>query len=293
MRLGDLQRDADRIEAKLSATQPNLAESHKSAQAIEVDQNESKNHQMPPFVKPPTPPKPAAEDPVHTTHALSDEYDNETDEEDPVELAMRAVVAQQMDNEQATRSHDTLMLQSLNNSRDVTTDEDEDDDDEVILYLTNPPTGTADRPGNTTSSMGPSATAQFTSGISDTAQLSSILDPTPVKPAGSNVSTAADLLASIMSAPMTPPTILTAHRILLCHHPSQPPQGGIPSHLTSKSRQDFHYAPQSLGAPRDTAEGSPLCRFPNRLKHRPRQYLVHSAAVKLVFFDGTQRDHGQ
>ncbi|PLW55853.1 hypothetical protein PCANC_02196 [Puccinia coronata f. sp. avenae] len=225
MRLGDLQRDADRIEAKLSATQPNLAESHKSAQAIEVDQNESKNHQMPPFVKPPTPPKPAAEDPVHTTHALSDEYDNETDEEDPVELAMRAVVAQQMDNEQATRSHDTLMLQSLNNSRDVTTDEDEDDDDEVILYLTNPPTGTADRPGNSTSSMGPSATAQFTSGISDTVQLSSILDPTPVKPAGSNVSTAADLLASIMSAPMASP-----------NHSHGPPNPTMPPSVPAAAR---------------------------------------------------------
>ncbi|KNZ55797.1 hypothetical protein VP01_257g5 [Puccinia sorghi] len=211
MRLGDLQRDAHRIEAKhFGKETPNLAEPNKSARVTNVGLNQIENHHRPdlinsPTFSPSTPPRPAEADPAHPVNAPSDEYDNLTDDEDPVELAMRAVVAQQMGTELASSNHNTPMLKSLDNSRDAITDEDDDDDDDVILYLTNPTNGTANRPESSNNTAGLSATAQLSSGLSATARFSSSLDPTPVEQVGSSMSTAADLLASIISAPMATP----------------------------------------------------------------------------------------
>lgn len=212
MRLGDLQRDAHRIEAKHFATETtNLSEPNKSTRDTNVCLNQIENHHRPDLINSPTsssstPPRPAEADPAHPANAPSDECNNLTDDEDPVELAMRAVVAQQMGAELAGSNHDTPMLQSLNNSRDAITDEDDDDDDDdVILYLTNPSNGTANRPESSNNTAGLSATAQFSSGLTATARFSSSLDPTPVEQVGSSMSTAADLLASIISAPMATP----------------------------------------------------------------------------------------
>ncbi|OAV88140.1 hypothetical protein PTTG_01115 [Puccinia triticina 1-1 BBBD Race 1] len=230
MRMADLQRDANQIDAKHYATQSNLAEP-KNPSEIAIGPNEIENLQKTDFANsssPSAPSKAAQNDPVNTIHGLSDEYGNWTDDEDPVELAMRAVVAQQMGNEQTSSSHNTLMLQTLNYSGDVTDDDEVDDDDEdVILYLTNPSGGAADRPESSGSTLEMSATLQFPSSLYQT----------PLDQVGTGMRTAADLLASMISTPMATP-----------HHSHQP-NAVVPPPVPAERWNPFSLAGQTTPGP--------------------------------------------
>ncbi|EFP75168.2 uncharacterized protein PGTG_01761 [Puccinia graminis f. sp. tritici CRL 75-36-700-3] len=247
MRLGDLQRDANRIEAKHYSTQSNLAESTKPAE-ITKDPNEMEIPTRPGFIhssssSSSTHLKVAEKNHVHTTHGLSDEYGNWTDDDDPVELAMRAVVAQQMGNEQASGSQSALMLQ--NYSEDVTADEEVDDDDEeVILYLTKPHRGVAGLPESSGSNAGMSATLQFPSSSSH---------QTPVDQVGNRMRTAADLLASIISTP----TAIANH--------STPPNPALPPLVPAEGWNPFSSAEQTTPPPPGTSAVAPPPRHGGRV----------------------------
>ncbi|KAI7945075.1 hypothetical protein MJO28_010770 [Puccinia striiformis f. sp. tritici] len=217
MRLADLQRDAYQIEAKHFSAQSNLEVEPKDlSEIVNAGLDEIESLKKPTHTINHAGPVPdqgveaAAKDPVDSTNDLSDEYDNWSDDDDPVELAMRAVVAQQMGNEQGSSNQNMMMLQTLNHSGNVTADDDEDEDDEdVILYLTKPPRGVVDcllESSGSTAAM--SATLQFSSS-------SSSLDLTPAEPVGGSMRTAADLLASMISTSMATP-------LNNSHHPCNP-----------------------------------------------------------------------
>lgn len=202
MRLGDLQRDSIKIELQ-NSSRKSMVTRHKSITTLIADisagpeesrgdrpdsQRASLSHQPWPTDNPTD---------ERTNDGLDNAYDHWMDDDDPVELAMRAVVAQQMDHD--PDGLPAIMEHEKNDHVKELDDHahwhDDVEDEDEIVYLT------TTRPSSHQTDLGPADIDQNMR--SGHATSSSSKQPQLLDSNQGELSTAADLLASIISKPVS------------------------------------------------------------------------------------------